>query len=245
MSHVFTKEVELDRMEDLEDSAKEKIAEVLRAFEVSFDGPMERNPMREPSSTDFLNMADTSVKRLVKMAKHLTAFRSFSQEDQISLLKGAVVEVLVLRSAKMFDTGSKGWLVNKSGKNHTVNATSLLSNQESMSFFEQYQKFATALLQSTHHDNVVLMLMIVMTVMSPDRSSIKSTKDIAEIQEEYARLLKHYMKVRYPDDELMFARVLQKLADVRDLNETHTRMLMHMRVEELEPLIVEIFDISS
>ncbi|KAK2153755.1 hypothetical protein LSH36_287g03022 [Paralvinella palmiformis] len=245
LSHTFTKEIELDRMEGLDDWAKEKIAEILRAFQVSFDGPMERNPVQEPSRTDFLNMADTSVKRLVKMAKHLSSFRSFSQEDQISLLKGAVVEVLVLRSAKMFDTDSKAWFVNKSGKNHMVAATSLLSNKESVSFFQQYQKFATSLLQSAHHDNVVLMLMIVMTVMSPDRSSIRSTKEIAGVQEEYASLLKHYIRIRYPEDELMFARVLQKLADVRDLNETHTRMLMHMRVEDLEPLIVEIFDFSS
>ena len=72
---------------------------------------MERQPIAAPSSVEFLNMADTSVRRLVRMAKHLEHFRKLDQTDQISLLKGAIVEVLVLRSSKMFNSDSMSWQV--------------------------------------------------------------------------------------------------------------------------------------
>jgi hypothetical protein len=77
---------------------------------------MERQPVAAPSNVEFLNMADTSVRRLVKMAKHLGHFRTLDQEDQISLLKGAVVEVLVLRSSKMFNSETMAWQV-RDGQN--------------------------------------------------------------------------------------------------------------------------------
>jgi len=72
---------------------------------------MERHPIATPSNVEFLNLADTSVRRLVKMAKNLAHFRKLDQQDQILLLKGAVVEVLVLRSSKMFNSDSMSWQV--------------------------------------------------------------------------------------------------------------------------------------
>lgn len=83
----------------------------MHAFQITFDNSMERQPIAAPSNVEFLNMADTSVRRLVKMAKHLGHFRTLDQEDQISLLKGAVVEVLVLRSSKMFNSETMAWQV--------------------------------------------------------------------------------------------------------------------------------------
>lgn len=246
LTHVLASFVDPRSLEGLSEKSQDSVREVMKAFQLSFDGPMERQPLATPSGIDFLNMADTSVRRLVKMAKHLTVFRSFDQEDQIALLKGAVVEVLILRSAKMFDASTKAWSVNKAGAQHQVMAASFqMGNEDSASFFNQYQRFATSLIQATQRDNIVLMLMIVLTVLSPDRIASKNTDKVSAAQEVYADVLREYINVRYPGDEPMFARILQKLADIRDLNETHTRMLMHMKVDELEPLIVEIFDMSS
>ena len=245
-THILASSVDPVSLDGLSKAARHSLEEVMKAFQLSFDGPMERQPMPSPSGIDFLNMADTSVRRLVKMAKHLSIFREFEQEDQIALLKGAVVEVLILRSAKMFDSKTMAWSVNKAGAQHQVAATAFqLGNEDSMSFFDQYRRFACSLIQATQKDNIILMLMIVMTVLSPDRVHSENQSRVSKAQEVYADILREYISVRYPKDEPMFARILQKLADIRDLNETHTRMLMHMKVEELEPLIVEIFDVSS
>lgn len=112
VTHVIASVVDPNSIENMSPWCREMLHEVMRSFQISFDKPMERQPIDSPSNVEFLNMADTSVRRLVKMAKHLTVFRSLDQTDQISLLKGAVVEVLILRSAKMFNSSSLSWQVN-------------------------------------------------------------------------------------------------------------------------------------
>ena len=115
----------------------------------------------------------------------------------------------------------------------------------SMSFFKQYQRFATCLLQATRQDNTILMLLIILTIFSPDRAQPNSRERVMMAQECYAEVLRVYINHKYSGGDLMLPKILQKLADIRELNETHTQMLMHMKVDELEPLIVEIFDLSS
>lgn len=111
VTHIIASVVDPTSIENMSPWCREMLHEVMRSFQISFDKPMERQPIDAPSNVEFLNMADTSVRRLVKMAKHLTVFRSLDQTDQISLLKGAVVEVLILRSAKMFNSSSLSWQV--------------------------------------------------------------------------------------------------------------------------------------
>jgi len=102
----------------------------------------------------------------------------------------------------------------------------------------------TSLLRSTRRDNVLLMLLIVMTVFSADRVRPCSIPVVAGIQEEYAAVLREYVVLRYPGEPLMLPQLLQRLCDIRDLNERHTLMLLNMKLDQLEPLIIEIFDLS-
>lgn len=246
LTHVIASTVDPSSIENMSPWCREMLLEVMRSFQTSFDKPMERQPIDAPSNVEFLNMADTSVRRLVKMAKQLTVFRSLDQVDQIALLKGAVVEVLILRSAKMFNSSTLSWQVNKEGKDHSVSASSFKQGPpESFAFIQNYQKFVGKLLRSTCNDNVVLMLLIVMTVFSPDRANPKSIAIIAKAQEEYASILQEYVLMNYAHEPLMFPRLLQRLTDIRDMNEKHTAMLLNMQIDQLEPLIIEIFDIGA
>lgn len=115
---------------------------------------------------------------------------------------------------------------------------------DSQCFIEQYQLFVKALLRSTRRDNVLIMLLIVMTVFSPDRVRPSCISVVSQIQEEYAGVLRDYVTLRYPSEPLMLARLLQRLCDIRDLNERHITMLLNMKLDNLEPLIIEIFDLS-
>lgn len=120
-----------------------------------------------------------------------------------------------------------------------------LGSPESMSFIQQYQRFVGSLVKSMRNDNVILMLLITMTIFSPDRAKTDSIPIVSKAQEDYANVLQEYIRVKYPNESLMLPRLLQLLTDIRELNEKHTSMLMNMQVDELEPLIVEIFDLSS
>lgn len=236
----------LQVLEEMSENSKQRIEAVMKAFKLTFDAPVNYDPKTTPSNTDFLNMADESVRRLVKMAKHLEFFQRLDQDDQITLLKGAVLEVLVLRSAKMFDSRGKSWSVqSKDGEQKSVSAMGLsFGDNEDAHFMQQYQQFVVSLLTATMRDNVILMVLMVMTLFSPDRGRLSRKDMVVEAQEEYASILKEYCERRYPKEKLMFARILQKLADIRDISETHSKMLLHYKSDELVPLIVEIFNLS-
>ena len=136
--------------------------------------------------------------------------------------------------------------VNKEGKDHQVSAESLnLGSPDSKRFIQQYRLFVMVLLRTTRRDNVLLMLLIVMTVFSPDRVRPSSIPEVARIQEEYAGVLHEYVTVRYPSEPLLIPRLLQRLCDIRELNEKHTSMLLNMNMDDMEPLIIEIFDLTS
>jgi hypothetical protein len=68
---------------------------------------------------------------------------------------------------------------------------------------------------------------------------------VASIQEEHAQALREYIQVNFPRDKVMFARVIQKLADIRDLHDVHSRMLQNTNLKDLEPLMMEMFDVSA
>jgi len=128
-----------------------------------------------------------------------------------------------------------------------VSAQSLAQGSpEGESFILQYQRFVKALLASSHRDNIVIMLLIVMTLLSPDRAEPTGSGAglVASAQEEYAGAMSQYVTVNYPGDPLMLARLLQRLVDIRDINERHTAMLMNVSVDQLEPIISEIFDLT-
>lgn len=46
------------------------------------------------------------------MAKKISAFKNMCQEDQVALLKGGCIEMMLLRSAMQYDLDSDQWTVN-------------------------------------------------------------------------------------------------------------------------------------
>lgn len=45
------------------------------------------------------------------MAKKISAFKNMCQEDQVALLKGGCIEMMLLRSAMQYDLDSDQWTV--------------------------------------------------------------------------------------------------------------------------------------
>ena len=68
---------------------------------------------------------------------------------------------------------------------------------------------------------------------------------VQEMQETYARILEDYLSRRFQGEPTVFARVISKLTDLRNINEVHSKMLLTMKMDEFEPLLMEIFDLPS
>ena len=232
------------------------IQETIAAFAASFGSPHAvKEVISAPDNpTQFVNMADCSVRRLVSMAKSLRCFQEICQEDQIILLKGSVVEVLIMMSSKYFNTGNKAWSVQCSLKDDTTNKPfdvqvnpELVQKScgEGASMMQEYTCFVKNFQKNTCRDEIILLMLCMMAVFSDDRPALKDKKAVGDIQQRYADILKEYIEARYRCIPNMLASCIMLLAQLREVNEANSRMLLQVRVEELEPLLVEIFDLAA
>ncbi|XP_056011318.1 nuclear receptor subfamily 1 group I member 3-like isoform X3 [Ostrea edulis] len=272
------------------------------------------------NATEFVNLAEGFVRRIIKVAKNIEFFKMISKEDQISLLKGSVVEIMMLRSAINYDVQTESWsfstmkcltktptpssssdsLSQMSGTSPStalqggtisqgMGALSEMGKMEGLSkeedlkrlkemmksrmeggggkssdtegkvsadilkmggsetynMFLTYSKFIKSLMRTIHGDLLALKLLIMMSLFSADRQGVQEHDKIQQIQECYAGILQKYVQKRFPEDKIMFAKIVMKLTDLRNINEVHTKMLLKMKVDSIEPLLIEIFDLPN
>lgn len=347
------------RMPDME---KGIVIELRRAVEqTEFLGSTTTQLKNVPkNTTEFVNIAESFVRRIIKVAKYIEFFKMINKDDQIAMLKGSVVEIMMLRSAVNYDIQSESWSLStkscltspKERKSSTSTLSSGLSSPmspdsasssysdgqnpyfdgtsggidmnmknsmieraqrmgfdissmreraasmgfdiskmggmgagsslstdstqslgldltaksqesekdrdskisanvlkmgspEAQSMFLTYSKFVKSLMRIIHGDLLILKLLIMLSLFSADRPGLCQQDKIEEIQECYAKILQKYVKERFPDDQTLFAKIIMKLTDLRNINEVHTKMLLKMKLDNIEPLLVEIFDLPS
>lgn len=405
-------EQSLDNIIDgMDDAEKHILIEMNKAHENSsfLSNTQTRLKTMPKSPTDMFNIADGFVRRIIKVAKQLNYFRLIDKDDQIALLKGSVVEIMMLRSAVNFDVKTETWnlnttscikstrsegasdlsspssacsnseqlkfspppsgldinqlreaamrgadintLRNMAAKQSSVNAscdsgkinaetlrqkyglsidqmkvkcgssnsgeteldslrnsaksagfdinalrhaamngasfdqlsqmahsggaaglpevplgtdmkqetyeetvgtnTSIssdilkLGNSETKAMFLTYSRFIKSLMCTIYGDLMILKFLIMLSLFSPDRPGIENQSVVENYQELYANAMKKYIEIRFPEEKNMFARCIMKLTDLRNVNEIHTKMLLKMHVEDIEPLLIEIFDLPQ
>lgn len=269
------------------------------------------------NATEFVNLAEGFVRRIIKVAKNIEFFKMICKEDQIALLKGSVVEIMMLRSAINYNVETESWSFStmkclskpsgpstssESGSQESSTPTDprnglfskgmeafsgagqmgglpkeeemkklreMMSSRikreeeaksemgnvsasilkaggsETYNMFLTYSKFIKSLMRTIHGDLLALKLLIMLSLFSADRQGVLEHDKIQQIQECYAGILQKYVQRRFPDDKIMFAKIVMKLTDLRNINEVHTKMLLKMKVDSIEPLLIEIFDLPN
>lgn len=288
-------------IEGMEGDSQNLTRELLDAHEKTFflsatSTQLKRNPA---NPTEFVNIAEGFVRRIINLAKHISFFKSLIKDDQIALLKGAVVEIMMLRSAVNYDIKTESWSLStlnclsrgsttapsptapspspscstedntnplrglpsginlskfmgqvsssmfrgESGESKISANMLKMGSSETQSLFVTYSKFIKSLMKTIRGDLLILKFLIMLSLFSPDRQNLTNPESIENVQHVYATTLQKYVKARYPNYNVLFARILMKLTDLRNVNDVHTKMLLKMRLDDIEPLLIEIFDL--
>ena len=69
---------------------------------------------------------------------------------------------------------------------------------------------------------------------------------IEVLQDRLSEVLQAYIRVNHPGGRLLYARMIQKLADLRSLNEEHSKQYRSLSFQpehsmQLTPLVLEVF----
>lgn len=224
------------------------IFELISAYHKSLEINTETDVSRERANfSDLVNIAELSVRRVIAMAKLLSAFKAIPQPDQIQLLKGGSIELLILRSVLTFDKDKQHFLDPFDDQESKAMKMEQLEAAESgTGLFEHHMKFVRSLAFDLHADEVTLILLLVISLFSPDRDNLFYKDLIAAEQEKYSMLLKRYLESIYPAVEaaVTFPKLLLKLADIRNLNEQHSQVLLRVNPQGIQPLMKEVLDLS-
>ncbi|XP_066265328.1 bile acid receptor-like isoform X2 [Branchiostoma lanceolatum] len=173
------------------------------------------------------------VERLVQFAKCLEGFMSFSEGDQIAILKAGTFEAIVTLGCwhKSFERpevhGGQGQAYLRSGGNP----------QLMESFKEFYFK-----MQDLKLDDNTYALIIAVVLLSPDRPLIKNYHVIEKAQEPYLTALQTYCSINYSKPNI-FAKITARITELRSLGEMHEAYLK-TRNFKLTPLLAELWDLQ-
>lgn len=173
----------------------------------------------------------------------LPAARDLPIEDQISLLKGATLELYLLRFNTVFNAETGTWecgrlsycLEDPEGGFQQLLVDPLLR------FHYMLKKL------QLHKEEYVLMQAI--SLFSPDRPGVVQRGVVDQLQERFAITLKAYIECSRPQPthRFLFLKIMAVLTELRTINAQHTQRLL--RIQDTHPfatpLMRELFSTTD
>ncbi|XP_052237531.1 uncharacterized protein LOC127848901 isoform X1 [Dreissena polymorpha] len=168
--------------------------------------------------TDFSEFFAPAIKSVVDFAKAIPGFLLLNQDDQITLLKAATFEVLLVRLACLFDTESNTMMF-ANGKLFRRQTTGLSTSvgfllDSMFDFAERFNKFNLT--------DEELALFSAVVLLSPDRPGLRQLDQVERIQSKLTESLQNMVNTNHPEDNTLFAKLLMKTTDLRTLNTLHS-----------------------
>lgn len=176
---------------------------------------------------DFSERFWPAIRGVVEFAKRIPGFSLLAQDDQVTLLKAGVFEVLLVRLACMFDSRANamiclnGQVLRRESIHAASNARFLLD-----SMFD----FAERLNSLGLSDNEIGLFGAVV-VIAPDRPGIRNVELVHKVQKKLSDVLSGALALEHPDDPSLFDELMKKIPDLRTLNTLHSEKLLAYKME--------------
>ncbi|KAJ6640466.1 hypothetical protein lerEdw1_013712 [Lerista edwardsae] len=182
-----------------------------------------------------------TVRELTEFAKSIPSFISLYLNDQVTLLKYGVHEAIFAMLASIMN--KDGLLV--ANGNGFVTREFLRSLRKPFSeIMEPKFEFAVKF-NALELDDSDLSLFVAAIILCGDRPGLMNVKQVEEIQDNILQALEFHLQANHPDTQYLFPKLLQKMADLRQLVTEHAQLVQKIKKTEAEtslhPLLQEIY----
>uniref|UniRef100_A0A8C8SQN4 Peroxisome proliferator activated receptor delta n=1 Tax=Pelusios castaneus TaxID=367368 RepID=A0A8C8SQN4_9SAUR len=182
-----------------------------------------------------------TVRELTEFAKTIPSFLGLYLNDQVTLLKYGVHEAIFAMLASIMN--KDGLLV--ANGNGFVTREFLRSLRKPFSEIME-PKFEFAIkFNSLELDDSDLSLFVAAIILCGDRPGLMDVKQVEGIQDGILRALEFHLQANHPDAQYLFPKLLQKMADLRQLVTEHAQLVQKIKKTEMEtslhPLLQEIY----
>ncbi|KAM4615325.1 peroxisome proliferator-activated receptor alpha-like isoform 1-T1 [Polymixia lowei] len=181
-----------------------------------------------------------TVTELTGFAKAVPGFQNLDLNDQVTLLKYGVYEALFTLLASCMN---KDGLLVARGRGFITREFLKSLRRPFSDMMEPKFQFATRF-NSLELDDSDLALFVAAIICCGDRPGLVDVPPIEQLQESIIQALRLHLLAYHPDDTFLFPRLLQKLADLRELVTEHAQLVQEIKTTEdtsLHPLLQEIY----
>ncbi|XP_023660824.1 vitamin D3 receptor B [Paramormyrops kingsleyae] len=224
---------------------KMNFASLLMMYQESNSSPQNREEDSQHLSMlpHLADLVSYSIQKVIGFAKMIPGFRELTAEDQIALLKSSAIEIIMLRSNQSFNLEDMSWSCGGPDFKYCINDVTKAGH--TMELLEPLVKFQVGLKKLNLHEAEHVLLMAI-CLLSPDRPGVQDHARVESLQDRLSEVLQAYIRVHHPGGQLLYAKMIQKLADLRSLNEEHSKQYRSLSFQpehsmQLTPLVLEVF----
>ncbi|XP_040196613.1 retinoic acid receptor gamma isoform X1 [Rana temporaria] len=188
----------------------------------------------------FSELATKCIIKIVEFAKRLPGFTTLTIADQITLLKAACLDILMLRICTRY-TPEQDTMTFSDGL--TLNRTQM-HNAGFGPLTDLVFAFAGQLLPLEMDDTETGLLSAICLICG-DRAELEEPEKVEKLQEPLLEALKFYARRRRPNKPYMFPRMLMKITDLRGISTKGAERAITLKMEipgPMPPLIREMLE---
>ncbi|CAM4733160.1 unnamed protein product [Leuciscus chuanchicus] len=245
-------EVVLPESYELSGELEELVNKVSKAHRETFPSLCQLGKYTTNSSADhrvqldlglwdkFSELSTKCIIKIVEFAKRLPGFTSLTIADQITLLKSACLDILMLRICTRY-TPEQDTMTFSDGL--TLNRTQM-HNAGFGPLTDLVFAFAGQLLPLEMDDTETGLLSAICLICG-DRMDLEEPHRVDQLQEPLLEALKIYARRRRPNKPHMFPRMLMKVTDLRGISTKGAERAITLKMEipgPMPPLIREMLE---
>ncbi|EGT59450.1 hypothetical protein CAEBREN_31767 [Caenorhabditis brenneri] len=239
-------------------AAELKALDTVREAFFGIDDPMEQGRQMQSflkankSPADIMNIMDVTMRRFVKVAKGVPAFRDVSQEGKFCLLKGGMIEMLTVRGVTRYDPSTNSFKTPTiKGQNVSVNVDDMFAKLNSNAQAQkakclEFFGFFDEEIKRNELAVYLVMLAVLFSVRVDPPMSENDARIVGEQHNHFMSLLNRYLESLYGEQaRRIFERLPKALGMLNDIARNAGMLFMGtVRSGEAEELPGEFFKIK-
>lgn len=182
-----------------------------------------------------------TVRELTEFAKSIPGFVDLFLNDQVTLLKYGVHEAIFAMLPSLMN---KDGLLVSNGKGFVTREFLRSLRRPFSEIMEPKFEFAVKF-NALELDDSDLALFVAAIILCGDRPGLMNIKQVEDIQDNILQALDHHLQANHTDSMYLFPKLLQKMADLRQLVTENAQLVQKIKKTEsetsLHPLLQEIY----
>ncbi|KTG36829.1 hypothetical protein cypCar_00015861 [Cyprinus carpio] len=182
-----------------------------------------------------------TVRELTEFSKSIPGFINLFLNDQVTLLKYGVHEAIFAMLPSLMN---KDGLLVANGRGFVTREFLRSLRKPFNEIMEPKFEFAVKF-NALELDDSDLALFVAAIILCGDRPGLTNVHQVEEIQDNILQALNQHLQLNHPDASFIFPKLLQKLADLRQLVTENAQLVQKIKKTEsetsLHPLLQEIY----